>query len=225
MSDLIEYESCDALFMGLAQVVQAQLAAALQSKGRATLAVPGGTTPTPFFKHLRLAQIDWGNVTVMLTDERFLPETSDRSNTGLLRETLFKGLAERANFVPMYAPADRPEDVLDGLQAGIAAALPLDVCVLGMGADMHIASIFPEADLLVEALADDAPILLPMRSPNAPEPRMTLTAPVLKSTTYLHLLIAGQAKKDALHMAQQGGSPLDAPVRVILPNAHIHYAD
>lgn len=225
MSTLTEYENRDALFLGLAQVVQSQLATALQSKGRATLAVPGGTTPAPFFKHLQLAQIDWENVTVMLTDERFVPETSDRSNMGLLRETLFKGLAEHANFIPMYAPANQPEDVLHGLQAGIAAALPLDVCVLGMGDDMHTASIFPEADLLAEALADDAPVLLPMRAPNAPEPRMTLTAPVLKAAASLYLLIAGQAKKDALHMAQKGGSSLEAPVRAILPNAHIHYAD
>lgn len=225
MSDLIEYENCDALFLGLAQVVQTQLAAVLQSKGRATLAVPGGTTPAPFFQHLRSTQIDWGNVTVMLTDERFVPETSDRSNSQLLRETLFKDFAANANFVPMYAPGDRPEDVLNELQSGITAALPLDVCVLGMGADMHTASIFPEADLLAEALADDAPVLLPMRAPNAPEPRITLTAPVLRAAAHIHLLIVGQCKKDALNVAQQNCSPLDAPVRIILPNANIHYAD
>ena len=225
MSTLTEYENRDALFLGLAQVVQAQLVASLKTKGRATLAVPGGTTPAPFFKHLQSAQIEWSNVTVMLTDERFVPETSDRSNTGLLRDSLFKGHAAAAKFVPMYAPAERPEDVLEQLQRGIEAALPLDVCVLGMGEDMHTASIFLEADLLAEALGDDAPVLLPMRAPNAPEPRMTLTAPVLKSAANLHLLIAGQGKKAALAVAQQDGPVTDAPVRAVLPAAHIHYAD
>lgn len=225
MTELTEYDSRDALFAGLAHVVGHQLDTALTAKGRASLAVPGGTTPAPFFEHLRNLPLDWKNVTVMLTDERFVPETSDRSNTRLLRETLLQGAAAAAQFVPMYAPADQPEDVLSQLQSGITAALPLDICVLGMGADMHTASIFPEADLLAEALADTAPALLPMRAPNAPEPRMTLTAPVLRAATHLHLLIAGQAKKDALITAQTNGPATDAPVRAILPNAHIHYAD
>lgn len=225
MSTLTEYKTRDALFAGLAATVARELSAALNAKGRATLAVPGGTTPAPFFEHLRQSPLDWAQITVMLTDERFVPETSDRSNTRLLRETLLQDHASAAQFVPMYAPADQPEDVLLALQAGVDAALPLDVCVLGMGADMHTASIFPEADLLSQALAGDAPVLLPMRAPNAPEPRMTLTAPVLQGAAHLHLLIAGQGKKDALHAAQQDGPTMDAPVRAILPQAHIHYAD
>ncbi|MEJ6708401.1 MAG: 6-phosphogluconolactonase [Amylibacter sp.] len=225
MSKLTKYETRDALFQGLADVVAQQLADALVQNGRATLAVPGGTTPAPFFEILRKVALDWKNVTILLTDERFVPETSDRSNTRLLRETLFQDLAAEAAFVPMYLDADKPEDVLSALQKTIADALPLDVCVLGMGADMHTASIFPEAFLLAQALADDAPILLPMRAPNAPEPRMTLTAPTIRGSGHIHLLIAGQAKKEALTFAQQDGPIIDAPVRAVLPQAHIHYAD
>ena len=225
MSEFIEYSDRNALFLGLAQVVAQQLKTALKEKGRATLAVPGGTTPAPFFEHLRGIALDWQNVTVMLTDERFVPESSDRSNTRLLRETLLQDYANAAQFVPLFAPADGPEAVLGTLQSGVKAVLPLDVCVLGMGADMHTASIFPEADLLAEALSNDAPELLPMRAPNAPEPRMTLTAPVLKGATHVHLLIAGTAKREALAIAQQDGPVIDAPVRAILPSAHIHYAD
>jgi 6-phosphogluconolactonase len=225
MTRLTEYQSREDLFRELAEIVGGQLKAALGAKGRATLAVPGGTTPAPFFTHLCNMPLDWENVAVLLTDERFVPETSERSNTRLLRETLFQNFATVAQFVPMYAPADQPEDVLNSLQSAIAQVLPLDVCVLGMGADMHTASIFPEADLLSEALADDGPVLMPMRAPNAPEPRMTLSAPVLQAAGNLHLLIAGQAKKDALAIAQQKGPAIDAPVRAILPKAHIHYAD
>ena len=200
MSKLTKYETRDALFQGLADVVAQQLADALVQNGRATLAVPGGTTPAPFFEILRKVALDW-------------------------RETLFQDLAAEAAFVPMYLDADKPEDVLSALQKTIADALPLDVCVLGMGADMHTASIFPEAFLLAQALADDAPILLPMRAPNAPEPRMTLTAPTIRGSGHIHLLIAGQAKKEALTFAQQDGPIIDAPVRAVLPQAHIHYAD
>ena len=135
MSTYTEYENRNALFQGLAEVVAQQLADALSQKGRATLAVPGGTTPAPFFEFLRKVPLDWKNVTILLTDERFVPETSERSNTRLLRDTLFQDLAAAASFVPMYLEADQPEDVLNAWQKNISGALPLDVCVLGMGAD------------------------------------------------------------------------------------------
>ena len=110
----------------------------------------------------------------------------------------------------------------------IEAALPIDVLVLGMGADMHTASLFPGADQLAAALADDAPSLMAMRAPGAPEPRLTLTAPVLRGAKNIHLLLTGAEKKTALAEALLEGPVIDAPVRAILgaPNpVVIHYAD
>lgn len=225
MSGFTKYDSRADLFKGLADVVEAQLRAALTQNGRATLAVPGGTTPAPFFEHLRHADLDWANVTVLLTDERFVPETSDRSNTRLLRENLLQDRASKAVLVPLYQPADTPEDVLTNLQSGVSAVLPLDVCVLGMGADMHTASIFPEADLLAEALADDAPVVLPMRAPNAPEPRLTLTAPVLRGAGNVHILIAGAEKQAAFDQAWAAKTFMEAPIKIVQEQAQTHYAD
>jgi 6-phosphogluconolactonase len=93
-----------------------------------------------------------------------------------------------------------------------------------MGADMHMASLFPGADRLAEALSDQAPILLPMRVEAAGEPRVTLTAPVLKGAMSIHLLISGAEKRAALERAQ-GLTPTEAPVRVVLPNATVHWAE
>ena len=149
------YDSREALMTAIAGTVAGQLAKALDAQPTATLAVPGGTTPAPFLSALSTAPLDWSRVRVMLTDERFVPESSDRSNTRLLRGTLLQNEAAAATLIPFYKPGDTPEDVLSDLTAAIALALPLDVCVLGMGADMHTASIFPEADLLAEALVAD----------------------------------------------------------------------
>ena len=225
MTKFTEYDSRDALFHGLAHIVGQQLDTALNAKKHATLAVPGGTTPAPFFERLRQNPLDWKNIRVTLTDERFVPETSDRSNTRLLRQTLFQDHAKHAQFIPLYAPADQPEDVLSTLRMGVTQVLPLDVCVLGMGTDMHTASLFPGADLLAEALADTAPTVLPMRAPNAPEPRMTLSAPVLRGAGHVHLLITGKEKKDALQNAMDHTDETLAPVRCILAQAHVHYAE
>ncbi|PIB24866.1 6-phosphogluconolactonase [Amylibacter kogurei] len=222
------FENRAALMQGLADRVASELADALATNGRAVLAVPGGSTPAPFFDALNRADLDWANVTVMLTDERFVPETSDRSNTTLIKQRLLQNNALAARFVPFYQPADRPEDVLGDIIGDVAAAMPLDVCVLGMGADMHTASIFPEADLLDEALDDNAPILLPMRAPGAPEPRITLTAPALKSAKNIHVLIAGAEKKAAYSDALREQPLALSPIRVILSddvNTDIFYAD
>jgi 6-phosphogluconolactonase len=229
MTVTVEYPGRDALMQGLARLVASELETALTERGKATLAVPGGTTPAPFLTALSRADLDWSKVSVMLTDERFLPENLERSNTRLLRGTLLQNKAAAATLIPFYAPAERPEDVLDHLEVPIRAALPLDVAVLGMGEDMHTASIFPGADRLAEALDPDGQaVLLPMRAPGAPEPRLTLTAPVLQATRHLHLLITGAAKKAALEQARNLTDTALAPVRLLLSGQsplHVHYAD
>ncbi|QPH52416.1 6-phosphogluconolactonase [Pontivivens ytuae] len=222
---MIRYETRKDLMTGLAAQVMGELTAVLDQKPHATLAVPGGTTPGPFLQALSEAPLDWARIRVMLTDERFVPESSDRSNTRLLRKTLLVGRAAKATLVPFYKEADAPEDVLGALSEVITEALPLDVCVLGMGADMHTASIFPGADRLQDALAEDAPPLVPMRAPGAPEPRLTLTAPVLATARHLHILIQGDEKAEALDQARAAASPVEAPVRIALDaGARIHWA-
>ncbi len=222
------YPSRSALMEVLSATVADELRAALSARGQATLAVPGGTTPGPFLTALSGAELDWADVSVMLTDERFVPESSERSNTRLLKSTLLQGRAAVARLLPFHLAAERPEDVLDELAGPVAGALPISTCVLGMGEDMHTASLFPGADRLAEALAPDAPILVPMRAPGAPEPRITLSAPVLRAAGSLHLLITGHAKLAALNAALEDGPVEDAPVRAILTapgSVTVHFAE
>ena len=229
MPDFLQYPDRETLMENIAEDVADQLGAAITVRGSATLAVPGGTTPAPFLTLLSKTDIDWSKVRVMLTDERFVPESSERSNTRLLRETLMQNNAAAAQLVPFYKRADNPEDVLGELTTAISSALPLDVCVLGMGEDMHTASLFPEADRLNEGLdLKSTAVLLPMRAPGAPEPRLTLTAPVLRAARNIHILIAGEGKKSAFEAAMVAGPASEAPIRVVLdaPNqVDVHYAD
>lgn len=224
---ILQYEDREAMALDLAEMVGRELRDAIDERGRATLAVPGGTTPGPFLVGLSLERIAWDRVSVMLTDERFVPENSDRSNTRLLRETLLQNNAAAARMIPFYAPGARPEDVLDGLLENVVSALPLDVCVLGMGEDMHTASIFPGADQLELALSDKANALVPMRAPGAPEPRITLSGPVLRGASKIHILISGAAKMAALEKAMSDGPEAEAPIRTVLNSGRpitVHYA-
>lgn len=218
------YPDREFLMLGLANTIAGQLADFLRREGRATLSVPGGTTPGPIFDTLSGVDLDWANVAVVLNDERWVPETSERSNTRLVRERLLRGRAAQARLVPLYAPADQPEEMLSALEDGLRPHLPISVLLLGMGADMHTASLFPGADRLDEALSPNAPLLLPMRAEAAGEPRITLTAPVLREAFNIHILITGQEKREALERAMTL-TPQEAPVRAVLDNATVHWAE
>ena len=217
------YPSRDALMAGLAATIAAELRAAL-TLGPATLSVPGGTTPGPVFDALSATDLDWSRVAVLLNDERWVGSDSPRSNTRLLRERLLINQAAAATLIPLYADAPQPEDKLAELSLGIAPHLPINVLLLGMGADMHTASLFPGADKLAQALAPDAPILLALRAQAAGEPRITLSARVLNAAQHIHILITGPDKRDALNRALTL-TPTEAPVRVVLNQATVHWAE
>lgn len=222
--EFIEYPDRDMLAIDLANQLSDDLEEALHHEDRAALAVPGGTSPGPVFDDLCGSDLDWSRVDVLLSDERWLPEEHERSNTRLLRQRLLLDRAQKARLLPMYAPKPQPEDVLAELESNISPALPLAVLLLGMGEDMHTASIFPGADKLDEALSPKAPILVPMRAPGAPEPRLTISAHVLNGALRKHVLIFGAGKRAALEKAK-GLSPHEAPINAVLNGAKVHWAE
>ncbi|WP_106744392.1 6-phosphogluconolactonase [Yoonia maritima] len=220
---LLEYPDAEMMMMNLADTLAGELKNALLTHDTASLAVPGGTTPGPIFDSLCSVDLDWSRVHVMLTDERWVPEDSERSNTRLLRQRLLVDRAAVAQYMPLYANAETPEEKLPELAADLDSALPISVCLLGMGADMHTASIFPGADQLDLALNGDDR-LVAMRAPGAPEPRITLSAAVLNAAISRHIVIVGTEKRAALERAQQLTSS-EAPVAAILNGATVHWAE
>ncbi len=220
---LIEYPDAEMMMMDLADTLASELKNCLLVHDHASFAVPGGTTPGPIFDSLCAVDLDWARVHVMLTDERWVPETSDRSNTKLLRERLLIERAADARYVPLYDDAATPEEKLPELSRALEPELPISVMLLGMGADMHTASIFPGADQLNLALNGDEN-LVAMRAPGAPEPRITLSAKVLKSAMSRHIVIVGGEKRAALEKARHL-QPQEAPVAAVLNGSKVHWAE
>ncbi|MBF9060283.1 6-phosphogluconolactonase [Rhodobacterales bacterium HKCCSP123] len=221
---LLEYPDRDLMMLDLADQLTSELAEALRHNDRVSFSVPGGTTPGPIFDVLSEQALDWDRVWVVLNDERWVPEDSPRSNTALLKKRLLVSKASAARLIPLYADAPMPEDKLGELSEGLEGHLPLSVLLLGMGADMHTASLFPGADNLEAALDDHAPPLMAMRAEGAGEPRITLTAPVLKGAMSTHIVITGAEKRAALERAAHLPSS-EAPVRTVLSGAKIHWAE
>lgn len=221
---LIEYPDRELMMFAVADQLASDLNMALRQNERASFSVPGGTTPGQVFDILSGLDIGWDRVTVIPNDERWVPEDSDRSNAKLIRQRLLKGPAAQASFVSLYADAPEPEAAMDRIAAAVSPHLPLSVLLLGMGADMHTASLFPGGDRLAEALAPDAPVVLPMRAAAADEPRVTLSARALADAMAIHVLITGAEKRAAIERAESL-PPEAAPIRALLANATVHWAE
>ncbi len=221
---IIDYPDRDLLAIDLASVLAEDLETHLLHHETASLAVPGGTTPGPIFDALCAAEIDWSRVRVFPTDERWVAQDHARSNARLICERLLTARAASATFVPLYAPAGAPEDVLAEIETLLVPELPVSVLLAGMGADMHTASLFPGAPELKAALDPGAPVLMALHPEDAPEARVSLSARVLDGALAKHLVITGRDKREALERAMSL-PPEQAPVQAILTETTVHWAE
>ena len=217
-----KYSDREMLVIEVAQKIVGELKTALLTQENVSFVVPGGTTPGPIFDILCAADIEWNRVHVMLSDERWVPDDNDRSNAKLLRDRLLVNRAAAAKFTPFYVPDVEVADACKDVSEKLASEWPISVLVLGMGADMHTASLFPQANGLDAALSADADALLPIQA-EGQEQRVTLSAPVLNSAISKHIVIFGDDKRAALDVAK-GSLPEVAPVAAVLDGATIHWA-
>jgi 6-phosphogluconolactonase len=210
------------LAVELAEAVADRIRTAIAERGEAAIAVSGGSTPARFFQSLgKTKDIDWSKVIVTLVDERWVDETSDRSNALLVNERMLQGPAATARFFPLYSGGDEPDAAGVAKTNALLAGLPdqFAAVVLGMGNDGHTASFFPGGDTLAEALTAEGPALA-IRAPGAGEPRITFTLPRLLRTDGLYLHIEGEEKAAVLDTALGEGPTEDMPIRAVLRSGH-----
>jgi 6-phosphogluconolactonase len=217
------YADRDMAIMNIAHAITSDLRRYLLRHDSILFAVPGGSTPGPVFDAMTSVDIDWDRVRVILTDERWVPEGHERSNAGLVRARLLQGHAERATFVPFFREGLSAEDAAKAMSEDLARELPISVLMLGMGTDMHTASLFPGAPGLEAAMARDASVLCAVAPPGQPEARITFSAPALSGAMDKHLVIFGEDKKAAIERAQTL-SALEAPVGAVMKEGTVHWA-
>ena len=216
-----DFPSGNALADALADAVAARLDAAVAARGRASLALSGGRTPTRFFAALSKRPVAWDKVTVTLVDERCVPVASDRSNARLVTHHLLQNQAARARFVPLFDGSSSPDTAaVKASEAIDALPMPLDVAILGMGQDGHTASFFPDAAGIADILsgARGAPVIA-VDAPSAGEPRLSLALPVLAEARFLALHIEGLAKKTVFEAAMADHPATPLPVRAVIDRA------
>jgi 6-phosphogluconolactonase len=182
-----------ALAVRTADLVAERLAKTVAARGRATLAVSGGSTPLAFFAELAGRAVPWEAVHVFQVDERVAPAGDpDRNLTGL-RAALLDRVAIPAGNVHAMPVEDYDLDAAAARYADEVRALAgpdggLDVLHLGLGDDGHTAS-WPPGDPVVDAAADVAVV-----GPFNGRMRMTLTPPAVNRAGWIIWEIAGAAK-------------------------------
>ncbi|MCV3270888.1 6-phosphogluconolactonase [Roseobacter sinensis] len=213
----------DMAIMNVAHAITSDLRKCLLQHEVASFAVPGGTTPGPIFDAMSSVEIDWARVHVMLTDERWVPEDHPRSNAGLVKARMLTGNAAAAKFIPFYREGLSAAEAAPQLSEALADKMPISVLLLGMGADMHTASLFPGAPGTEAAMARDAPLLCAVTPADQPEPRITFSAAALDGAMDKHLVIFGEDKRAAFEKAQSL-PPADAPISAVISGGIVHWA-
>ncbi len=198
-----KYENRQAASEAAAAHIVAALERRLEDGAEAALVVSGGTTPVAAFKSLSHKPLSWASVSVLPSDERWVPAEHDDSNEKLVRDTLLIGEAAPATFVPLYAEDASAEQHVPALDETLAALpIPFACSLLGMGTDGHFASLFPDADSLAEGLDPDSKArCIAVRTAASPHPRMSLTLSALLDSDSIVLLVFGDEKLAVLERA------------------------
>ena len=203
---------------------------AIQTMGRFSLVLSGGTTPRPLYELLTTepyrSSLDWDKVEFFWGDERVVAPDDPKSNFRMAREAMLDELGIsaahihriRAEQPDLDAAAREYEQEIErvlGKVAGVGRRPPhFNLFLLGMGPDGHTASIFPDTD----ALEETQRWVIPVNVPSLGVKRITMTPPLINSAHFILFMVTGSAKAEVVSRVLQGPrDPRRCPAQLIHP--------
>jgi len=199
--------------------ITAILTDAIAHHGRATIALAGGRTPRLLYQLLTQPpyrdRVDWHAVEWFWGDERPVPPEHPDSNYRLAAETLLAQLSIDPNRVHRIPTELGPEEAAAAYEGTLRSVFgsrehevpQFDLVLLGMGADAHIASLFPGT----RALHETERLVVANAVPQLGTVRITFTPPLIRAARHVIVLVTGEEKAAAVHLAIEGK---DDPDRV-----------
>lgn len=205
-----EFETREAASVAAADRAAAAIERRLDGQGEASIVVSGGTTPVGFLDNLSTRPLDWANVHVLPSDERWVDVHDEDSNERMIRETLLKGCATDARLHGLYRADMSVDERCEDLgKAFRTLPFPFAFALLGMGADGHFASLFPDAANLAAGLdPENTPLCMAIRTAASRHERISLTLSALSRSDEIVLLIFGDEKRRTFRAAADNGDAL-----------------
>ncbi len=221
--DLHVFRTPELLAQGLADAFVASARDAIATRGRFTVALAGGTTPHDAYALLaddpRRSRVAWSAVHVYFGDERCVPPDDPASNYRTAKQTFLDAVAipaaqvhrMRGEIDPQRAALDYACDLRDSL----GNAPQLDLCMLGLGADAHTASLFPGSDPFV----DDDALARAVYAESVRMWRITITPKVINDSREVLFGVSGTEKTAALKaVREESYHPWRYPAQVVKPH-------
>ncbi len=194
-----------------------RLAEAVRAGGE--IALTGGSTPRSAYERLATMELDWSRCRLWFGDERCVPPDDERSNFGMARAALLDRLRQVPDvrrIVAERGPHEGASAYERELHAVLGNGVPVfDLVLLGIGADAHCASLFPNSP----ALAERERLAVGVEDPGLPPlvPRVTLTLPVINAARAVVFLAVGEEKSAAVARTFAGEPGPDGPASLVAP--------
>lgn len=225
-TQVVVHRDADLLAAATAARLVTKLVDAQTAKGFASLVLTGGRTGIAVLEQLRAMPardaVEWTRIDFYWGDERFLPAGHPDRNDTQARAALLDHVPVDPARVHAMEPSDGkfgddPEAAADAYADVLAeAAQPedhgpvpsFDVCLLGVGEEGHVASIFPGSPAVYEK---ERAVVAVRNCPKPPPTRITLTLPAIRRAQEVWLMTTGEAKAAAVAMALTGAGEVQVP--------------
>jgi 6-phosphogluconolactonase len=208
-----------------AEEIVRRAAEAVRARGRFLWSLAGGGTPRAAYARLAAARdaVPWDKVHVFFGDERCVPPDHPDSNYRMAHQALLSRVPLAAANVHRIRGEDDPAAAAAACEAELRAAagagpgaVPrLDLALLGMGPDGHVASLFPGS----AALRERARLAVAVPRPSGRG--VTLTLPVLNAARAVLLLVAGAEKAERVREVLAGEGDPELPARLVRPSGEL----
>jgi 6-phosphogluconolactonase len=201
--DIRIFRDAQDLFHAAAELISAELRAALAGADNATFVLAGGSTPRGAYELLAAqpyrSRVSWQSIHVFWGDERCVQPDSSESNYRLAQDALLSRVAVPEALVHRI-PAELEDPAAASLlyEAEIRRILPdplrsgFDLLLLGLGGDGHTASLFPGMQF------DETRLVVPSMAPSFPSRRISMTPGLMNSARRIVFLVSGNQKAPAL---------------------------
>ena len=216
-ADLRVFEDLETLSTAAARALVEAANEAIRRRGRFSLALSGGETPNVLYRRLAADHrhdVPWEAVHLFWSDERFVPPDDPRSNAAVARAILAPLSLLPENVHAPDTEGSNADDAAREYEKVLSGFDQLDVTLLGLGEDGHVASLFPGAPSLEETSRLVVPVY---GAPKPPPVRISMTLLAINRSRSVHVLVSGPAKRDALVRALTEAPP-GTPAGLVRPD-------